>query len=371
MSQGLESNSWDEQDVEQPHLSLKTNFQSFDETYYNEASIQASDAAVDASKLPKVWPMCGRWKDHEQAGCFQLQSGHGLYLANPECQQAVEASAFKEWLESYGITMQNVVRTSEATVLVYIKTALCSQAESFELQIRSNRIILIANDFHGVMYGLHTLKQLIMNHGETVNTTEHGKAIKLSPMLLSSSPAVARRAVMWSYQYNVFSARENLATSIRMLANLCINNLLLVLDGSIDLDFSGDFGHKFKTDLQDIEDLCRQFKITLIPTILIDSPIDWEIGSRALKLHHHQSICLVFNYTATNLVKDMNNGDIAADICAQHVRGIMSDVTQQGFKSIIISRNRFVNDATASDKSVSPQLSLFSNTFLTPLFSFA
>ena len=349
MSQDLSSSSWDDQDE---HVSLKANFQSYDQHFYTSDNKQGE--ITDLSKLPKLWPLCTRFKEHEHAGCFSLHAGQGIYLANPECQQALDVTAFREWLESYGFPTHIVGRSSEADILIYVKNTLCPVNGSFELQVRSNRIILIGNDFHGVVYGLLALKQVLTNHTTSTTHEEHGRVLQVPNILMSSSPAVAKRAVMWSYQYNVFASRDTIATSLRMLSNLRINHLLLVFDGAVEsIDIHGDFASKFATDLANIKDMCQQLKITLIPTVLLESPVDWEIGLRALKLNSKESIFLFFNYTATNLVKDMNNGDIAADICFQYVRGIMSDVKKEGFKSIIFSRSKFVHDATRIEPSVS------------------
>lgn len=222
--------------VEEEHFATRQSLFSVDESYYQQFSSYTDFS--DPSRPPIiVWPPVQRYKVLDALPALSLgktNEGINIYGANLECQKAIDVVAILEWLQSYGLTADKKHKSSDSHVLIYIKSSICSKPESYEIQIRQNRVVIVAADYVGVIYALNCFKALIMNNGRVSFENEH-KCVTLPALLLSDHPTIARRGVIWSFQHHVYSSKTNSATNIRLLSNLRINTILLLFDVVIDL----------------------------------------------------------------------------------------------------------------------------------------
>jgi hypothetical protein len=296
MSQLMASKSSDEVNEEERYAS-RTSFFGLDPEYYSGIF---SSAATSSSLI--CWPPSEKYKILDDKNLFALCSstdGVGIYLANIECRKALEASAFIEWLQSMGINSTIRPKSVDAQILVYIKSTICERPESFEIQIRQTKAILVAADFRGLLYGLTAFKELISHNGK-VSFENDRKCLSLPCLLMSDAPSLARRGVTWSFQYNIFANKSAPSMSVRLLSNLKINTIFLVFDLYADLfangsDIFGQVSHEF-SQYQELVDL---YNIRVIPMIFISETVDWEMNLNLIKRLFFQEVVLVFEVSGS------------------------------------------------------------------------
>lgn len=186
---------------EEERYSTKTSYFGFDEEYYRLSSTRAP---IQNGVILSVWPPIERFKLVERSAHLILSSSNevGIYAANPDCAQAIQATTTLEWLHACGLSSSLKSRPSDSIILIYMKRMICTRVESYEIQVRSNKIILIAADYAGAIYGLNTLKQLIM-HNSIVHYEQKSKHIHLPCLLLSDAPTSPLRAVRISLSHQV------------------------------------------------------------------------------------------------------------------------------------------------------------------------
>lgn len=253
---------------EEERYSTKSSFFGIDEGYYQSQPPRRS-ACTDGEPLV-LWPPPERYKLLAGSGPFVLSScssegGVGVYAANPECQQAMEALAMMEWLQSMGLPSTFKNRAAESHILIYIKNAICTRKEGFDLQIRPNKIILLAADYAGVIYGLNTLKQLIL-YNSSVSYEGSGKTYSLPSLLLSDAPLLDVRAVRLSFALQVRNSKNKPPALVRLLASLRINAIIVDVDSS----------ERVMAELGELHDLCGKVAIRLLPLLPVGGGPSWR-----------------------------------------------------------------------------------------------
>ncbi|RYG58931.1 hypothetical protein EON64_20780, partial [archaeon] len=194
---------------EEERFTTKVSYYSFDEDFYRQ---QGRSDLPQKHRL-SVWPPPERHKVLFQHQSFIFSSssegGVGIYAANPECQRALEVTALPEWLRSFGVANTLKSRASESQLLVYIKNVVCSRAESFDLQVRPSKILLLAADYAGLLYGLFALRQVLAHHS-VVSLSGGARQVSLPCLLLCDAPQSAVRAVRLSHRLQIRHAVRSL-----------------------------------------------------------------------------------------------------------------------------------------------------------------
>eukprot|EP01039_Chlorochromonas_danica_P003323 gene3323-3646_t len=253
---------------EEERYSTKTSYFGFDEEYYRLSSTRAP---IQNGVILSVWPPIERFKLMEKSAHLILSSSSevGIYAANPDCAQAIQATTTLEWLHACGLSSSLKSRPSDSLILIYMKRMICTRMESYEIQVRSNKIILIAADYAGAIYGLNTLKQLIM-HNSIVHYEQKIKHIHLPCLLLSDAPTSPLRAVRVSLSHQIISARWTTLALVRTLSSLRINRLL------IDVDFLHGELNGETVDFSELQELSRKHAIILVPVVDAVNSSDWR-----------------------------------------------------------------------------------------------
>jgi hypothetical protein len=207
---------------------------------------------------PLLWPPCGPGSSLSSSDPLRLSAQHGLrlYAADQACQQAIEAVAFTQWAQAFGLPASLVPRPTGAQIQLYIDNTTCAKAEGFELQVRSEEIILVGADFAGLVYGLYRIKQLLDSNSKIWFDGDI-KHLELPGLVLSDSPSLPKRAIRCSYQYHVLHPKSNPVALVRWLSELQINFLLLDLDCD-EIDVSS---------IVELDEACSKLAITFIPFI--------------------------------------------------------------------------------------------------------
>lgn len=339
-SHSLSSRSADDASPEEEVYSTIAAFQSIDEDYYKNKS------SADPT-LGKVisWPPVENYKIIDEGVRFSLSGrseGVGIYAANLECRKALESVAFGEWLQSMGVSTFVRSKTADCSILVYIKTSVCERPESYEIQIRQNKIIIIAADFVGVVYALNTFKDLL-TFNSTTSFEDDVKTLSLPLLLVSDAPAVRHRCVQWSYQFHIFSSKAHPSTSIRLLAKLKINTIFLSMEQALELyPPTVDALAQIQSEVSAFVDLANNFQINLIPVLYVRSDQNWLDQVTVVKTVFSGKVLVVFELAAQ--VETTANSDASA-----LYNRVLRDLQQSHLTTILVAKNPYAQETIAAD----------------------
>lgn len=217
----------------------------------------------------KVFYSCGF--EFPEKKPFRLNDSNTffIYLQSPDYFEQLSISGFLETLKSANIEMHISENINEASLILMKGDPENIKPEGFELQIRSEKIILTSNDHLGMLYSLYALKQ-IFGHSFENHLQDFQSAVYIG------SPALSLRAVHYSFNFQIQDVpHETKLKSLMYLSQIYINTILIYID-DLPLD-----KNSFKSTLLEYVELCSTFHIRVIP--VLDKEVNLDLIGQLLE----------------------------------------------------------------------------------------
>jgi hypothetical protein len=239
---------------------LNPAFLFFDEEFYGSVTVDPEHSYPSVFYAPKKFKLL----DSHLKFTFARQSSFGVFSKDASVLKSAENSHFGRWISSRCSSIDHQADYHQAQLIIDLHSTLFNTPGSFDLQVRSSQIVLFASDVNGANNGLRALHSLFTNLGSV-----EAENLTISSLLVSDSPKLAQRAVIWSFQNHLMVSKNRLQQQLSILTTLQYNLLILNLDKLFDSpDISLDIS-ELTTMYNNFRSECANASIDLIPAIFL------------------------------------------------------------------------------------------------------
>lgn len=189
-----------------------------------------------------------------------------IFCKSEDAWSTLKENGLLNRLESYGIAFSRSTIVSDSNVVIDLQKLSFLSSESFEIQVRPEKIILIASDLLGMQYGLIALKLVFCSI-----STFSEQNFQIPSLVLYDSPRIAQRAVVWSFQNHFLLPKFRLQQYLTTISLLKFNTIFLNFDKLFDENSEEGNVNDYGKIFNEISDSCLTYNIELIPTLTIDS----------------------------------------------------------------------------------------------------
>jgi hypothetical protein len=273
---------------------LNPAFLFFDEEFYGSATVDSEHSFPSVYYAPKKFKLL----DSHLKFTFARQSSFGVFSKEASLLKSAENSHFGKWISSRCASIDHQADYRQAQLIIDLHSTLFNTPGSFDLQIRSSQIILFASDFNGANNGLRALFSLFTSLGavEEENLT-------IPSLLVSDSPKLAQRAVIWSFQNHLMVSKNRLQQQLSILTTLQYNLLILNLDKLFDSPDIGLDISELTTLYNNFRSECANASIDLIPAIFLsqNQPITSSITNNNNNNNNNSNNTSISNNSAQQI----------------------------------------------------------------------
>jgi hypothetical protein len=208
---------------------VSATFKEFDIEYYTNIKEGTSAIEEDRFMSSWFWPPVrnGKFLPSRSAVALKVL---GFVSDDADLLQHLKNSEVLKIMGTLGVDAKLcATNDKDASVHVLVDASICSTPSSYEIQIGDGQVTVIGADRAGVVYGMYTMYQHLKTHSER-STEGSATCLTIPATVISDRPAVAQRAVLWSYRHLVRTPAARAQEQIEMLARLRMNALFVAID---------------------------------------------------------------------------------------------------------------------------------------------
>lgn len=246
-----------------PAVDITAHYHEFDAAHYQNLIADAA-SATDRAFSSSFWPpvRCGKFKTTMapvDLKCLEF------VVEDADLLNFVKASEVYRSLCHLGVEAKLIKASGkDNSVHVAICTAICSVANSYDIQVGNGRVVVIGADKTGILYGLYTLLQFLRLHAELKIDAASGSSLVIPAAVLSDRADVPNRAVLWSFRQQVRASTHRMHEQIELLSRLRMNSIFLVIDEPV--------GNAADTAaLSEFLKFAEAHQVAVTPTVLVSS----------------------------------------------------------------------------------------------------
>jgi hypothetical protein len=229
----------------------------------NEEKEEQFENQNEAHSLLIFWPPVFKQFRSTSDPPLVLRSDENLLVCI--CSQEVDIfpvltwSGFLDSMDLFGFQVQVKRTTQGAKIRLCLDTNVCPQRQSYRLICTSKQLQVIAADYAGLLYGMHTVLQLFQLHSDT-RRQQNVTQISVPAVQVLDYPQTPQRAALWSFRSQSCQT-QLLREQIDLLSRLRLNALLLLLD-PVQENEEGEEGAK-DCNIANVEVRCINFSPTV------------------------------------------------------------------------------------------------------------
>ena len=246
-------------------------------------------------------------------------------------------------LERFNLTTQVKRPTKDSIqgdpkIRFCVDNNLCPGRHRFEIDVKSERVSILASDVTGGLYALYAFIQLLQLHSQLKVYPDGEVALLIFPITLVDYPDINNRAVMWSLRARARCSFRIMREMVELFSELRLNMLFLVVDSTTILeakmqeeyvirqssckdlqklnngnDQNGSNGSQnsglrksnaaemndddqcITSHITALDEICDNLCVELVPTVILSS-INQRLSLPLLQSFSHTMICLIFTY---------------------------------------------------------------------------
>ena len=209
------------------------------ENIFSEIESKSDRLSEVKSPLLIFWPQVKQQKRDISSPPMEISSLENILV----CVSSSEIDIFPlltwsglvEVMDLFGFQLQVKRSTLGAKLRLCIDHNICPIRNSYELQVRSDLIIIIASDTAGLLYGVYTFIQILQLHSEVItnvspSTNSSSTTVRIPVLTINDWPDVKNRSVLWSYRVNACTTFPRMKEQIILFSKVRINMIFLMVD---------------------------------------------------------------------------------------------------------------------------------------------